>query len=1108
MQTAIPSPHPLIGRRRPLEDLQRAVERARTGSGSLVLLSGEPGIGKTRLAEEIAAAAGDVLVLWGRCHEIEGRPPFWPWVQVLQACARASDPEALAASLSADVIPLAQFAPELRPYLDPALTESLPLSSDAARFRLFQAMTDLLRGLARRRPLLLILDDLHWADLPSLLLLEFLTHELPEVPIAVIGTYREIEVRRAPALSDIVTRLVRRATTIPLAGFNVAEVAQFIACTSGCDVPPEMADRLQRQTEGNPFFLDEIVRLAREGSADLGSGAGGLPISQGVRGTIQQRLAPLTADERQLLAAAAVAGRDFDLPLLEAALATSRAELLERLAAALAIEVVRPIAGRIGCFRFSHALVNETLRESLPSRERAALHQRFGEILEARYENAIDAALPEIAHHFFESAALGNEVKALAYTERAGEQALQLLAYEEAAVQFTRALHLAEIGSGIDPQRRCELLLRLGDAKNRAGQGVESTQAFHEAAALARRNGASALLARAAIGLCGVGTGWTEFGRSDELLVGILREALEQLGTAQPALRARVLSRLATELYWARPAVDTDALSAEAVELARRSGDRAALGYAFIGRLHCIAAPALVAERALLIDEILQISRGDDELALHAHLWRFGDLQQRDRMQEAHECGERLIQAVDASRRPGDQWLADAVHAQRSLLAGQLAEAEGAVEAILAQRTRKANAEQAAVALLFLVRRDQGRQAELAEGMRAFAYENPDVGVWRASLALLYAETGALAEARIELDALSGERLATLQRDNGWTLALACLAITCATCGTNDQAAAIYRILAPYDGENVAGGPFCFMGPVSYYLGLLAAKQGLAPQATRHLESALASAQRAGAPSIVARILVAQAQVLESQSIIGAAPAAELCRKATAITGNLGLPGAPGEGSKTPMAEGRSPSTRTLRAKLRADGDTWMLLFDKRISRLKALKGLDYIDRLLRAPGEEIHVLELTNARPQIGSPAATVQLGTGLAARFDIRVKDEMRARLADLRGELEEAEAHGDIGRAERARAEIDAMGAAVARAVGLGGRDRPSGAAAERARAAVTKAIRAAIREVASHEPILGEALTMTVKTGTFCSYAPLASFAIAWDMEPLATDADDA
>lgn len=1090
---------PLVGRSRPLEELQAVVRAAESGRGAIAFLSGEPGIGKTRLAEEVVAGDLGVRVAWGRCHEIKGRPPFWPWIQAMQSCSRSIGAEALAAMVPPDTVPLARMVPELHELLPAAADAQLPLDSEAARFRLFQGMIALLRRIATERALLLVLDDLHWADEPSLLLLEFLAYELPEAPIGVIGTFRDVEVRQSPAHSEIFGRILRRSANIPLVGLSVEEVAEFVAAACGETVGVEVAARLRSATEGNPFFLDEIVRLAREGRTGLGDSAPAARLSQGVRGTIQARLAPLSSATRRLLQVAAVAGREFDLAVLAEVLEQPRPTLLPLLAPAIEIEIVRPIGDRSGCYRFSHALVNETLRDDLSTSERAAWHLRFAETLDRDPTARDGAGLSEIAHHYFEASVLGHEATALHYSELAGGEAMRLFAFEEAAAHFRRALHLADRVPEFDERRRCGLLLLFGEAQNRAGDGDASRQTFHTAAALARRCGHPALLARAAIGLCGVVTGWTEFGRSDETLVGILHEALAQLPADELSLRARVLSRLATESYWARPVVDTQSLSAEAVALARQSGDRATLGYTLIGRLHCLAEPALVNERTRIIDELLELSAGEGELALHAHLWRFGDLQQQSRMRDARACGERLASAVEASRRPGDQWLASAVRAQRALLEGRLDAADDAVATILAQRMRKANAEQAALALLFLVRREQGRQAELAEGMRAFAYDSPpDVGVWRASLALLYAETGSLNEAHAELEALSGERLETMQRDNGWTLALASLAITCSRCGSAEQAARIQRHLLPFAEENVAGGPFCFMGPVAYYLGLLEARQGRHADALRHYDVALRAAREADAHPTVCRIILAQADSLEQQGGAGIHQAAELRRRAEATAADLKLGGilntlAPG--AKSAVGAQR-PDAPTL-AVLRQDAGGWSLAYRERVSRLKGLRGLQHLARLLQAPGEEAHVLELMT--PSIPNRAASRAVGADLGPLLDGRAKRELRTRMRELQQEVEEADRDGDLGRAERLRDEIDAIEAAVLRAIGRGGRDRPNAAASERARAAVTKAIRAAVAEIARHEPELADLLGRTVKTGGFCSYVPLASAGVRWDVE---------
>lgn len=1062
------------------------------------MLSGEPGIGKTRLCEEAAVSAESqgAHVLWGRCHEIEGRPPFWPWVQLLQALARDGAPAELAGSLDADSQPLGLLVPELRPHLRADVPAAPSLDSETARFRLFQSMTALLRRTASRRPRVVMLDDLHWADLPSLRLLEFLAHELADAPIAVFGTYREVEVRLNTALGEVLGRLGRYGTTLPLAGLTVDEVSTFVTAACGRMVPRELAGRLHQETEGNPFFLDEIVRLSREGRTDLFAGPTGTRLSHGVRGAIQQRLAPLPPETRRLVSIAAIAGRDFDLPLLGDVLEASPATLIQQLEPALGIELVVAVPGRVSSFRFAHALVRETLRESVAAHERAALHQQFGQSLERRHGAAIEGVVAELAHHYFEASANGVLPQAIDYAERAGRQALQLLAYEEAAEQFGRALHLAELAHGAEPMRVCELLLGLGDAKNRAGLTDESVQAYHRAAAVARQLGASALLARAGLGLCGVGTGWTEFGRSDDKIVSLLQEALDQLSSDDLDLRARVLSRLATELYWATPPVDTNALSSEAVALARRSGDAATLGYALLGRLHCLADPSFVGERERLIDELMVVSGGRGELAQNGYLWRLGNLQQLDRMAEVEACGDSLIQAVTASRQPGDQWLIDAVRAQRALVAGRLAEAESAVEPILNQPSHKANAEQAAVSLLFLVRREQGRQAELAEGLRAFAYQDIDAAVWRAALAMLYCESGALTEAKAELDGITRDGLLSLRRDNGWALAMACLAVTCRSCGTPDQAKLLYDSLVPYDGENVVGGPFYFMGPVSYYLGLLAHVAGDHERARRHLAASLHSARRNRAWPSIARILLAEADSHALDGAEGASTARRLRREAATIADRLGMGGVAQLARAAGDIEAGGGTVAATRATLNNDGAAWTLLYDGRRSQLRPLKGFRYLTVLLMAPGQERHALEVMARASDDG--AVVAPQGVGLGPALDSRAKEELRLRVEELRAELADAEETGEPLRAERARDEIEAIGGVLASALGLGGRDRPTGKTSERARAAVTKAIRAAIAEVAKREPGLADMLTRTVRTGTFCSYEPLLDAPIEWDV----------
>jgi hypothetical protein len=1095
-----PARSPFVGRASELTDLEGALGALASG-GSLFLVHGEPGIGKTRLADEIArrATSAGVRVLWGRCREVEGRPPYWPWIQVIQSHAREADPAKVASELDAAARPLGLLVPELRPHLDAAGEAALRPESEAPRFLLFEAMASFLRRIAEAQPVLLILDDLHWADLPSLLLLDFLAHELAAMPLVVLGTYREIEVRRDPAALQVIDSLGRKGRQLALAGFTLDEAVRFIESATEEVVPAAVAMRLHRETEGNPFFLDEIVRLFRGGGEWFASAKAGFPISQGVRGAIRQRLAPLGSETRRVLRAAAVAGREFDLTLLEGGTDTARGTLLDVLGPALEIEVITGVAGRPGRYRFSHALVRDTIYEELPPVARAELHRRFGELLEERHQGSLDDSLAEVAHHFFQASAEGGEEKAIDYAERAGREALRSLAYEEAALQFERALHLTELAATADPARSCELLLSLGEAKNRAGMGEESAQAFRRAAALARRARSSALLARAATGLSSIGSAWAEYGRSDDALVRVLQEALADLGEGEGMLRARVMARLATELCWSAPPARTHELSSEAVRLARRASDPATLAYTLLARIHCLSDPDHVVERLALVDEVIALSEGRGDLAANAYLWRLGDALQLGRMAEVDACRESVIRVVTELRQPGDRWMIPAVQSQRALLEGRFAEAESFAGPMLTQPTRKANAEQASSALIYLVQREQGRHGALAAGIKSLSYQYPTVVVWRAALAMLYAEIGDLRDARIELDALYADGLAALRFDLTWLFSLACLAEAIRACGAPHEAEVVYAKLLPYQDRNVVAGPLYYMGPVSYYLGLLAASGGRPDAAAAHLEAALGAARSVGAAPYVARILLALADAAPAGRLAGGRSAAELRREGGELARSLGMQcpladaAPPSEEASAYTATPRGASTAHL-AVLARDGDDWVISYRGRTQRLAPARGLAYLARLLAEPHREFHVLDLVAVADDYSGPTRRRLGGADLGPMLDARAKAEMRHRLEDLRAAEEEAEQNNDAERAGQAREEIERLGYELGRAVGLGGRDRRAGAVTERARASVTKAIRAAIRRIAAKDAGLAALLSRMIRTGTFCSYDPIEDVAI--------------
>jgi DNA-binding SARP family transcriptional activator len=449
----------LLGRDSELALLERRLNEALSGQGRLVLVAGEAGIGKTRLAQALAemASARGAEVVWGRGYEGEGAPAFWPWIQVVRALMDGDDPQFLQAALGAGAAHIAQVVPEVQAVVDEV--QPAPASDPAvARFRLYEALARFLARLAARQPLILLLDDLHEADAPSVDLLGFLAAQWRDAPLLVAGFYREEEIHGRHPLAAGLTTLGYEpvVTRLRLRGLGPAAVGRLLAEALGSEPAEALVSALHARTEGNPFFLRELVRLL--GSRGELSGVVSSQIPEGVRAVIGRRLARLPEATTNLLRTAAVIGREFDLGVLERA---------ERLDPELVLRLVEPavVTGLVtedpdvpGRCRFAHALVRETLYDELAPLRRARLRGRLGEVLEERYGPDDGPHLVELAHHFFLAAPMGASEKALLYATRAAAWSTAHLAYEQAEEHLRRAL---------------ELLRRLPPSPDRARQELD-----------------------------------------------------------------------------------------------------------------------------------------------------------------------------------------------------------------------------------------------------------------------------------------------------------------------------------------------------------------------------------------------------------------------------------------------------------------------------------------------------------------------------------------------------------------------------------------------------------------------------------------------------------
>jgi DNA-binding SARP family transcriptional activator len=886
-----------VGRERELDELMSALADARAGRGRLVLVGGEPGIGKSRLADELAGRAEELgaRVLSGRCWEAGGAPAFWPWVQALRTHIREREPEALRAELGVRAPDLAQMLPELRELL-PGLPEPLALPPDGARFRLFDATATFLRNAARARPLVVVLDDLHAADAPSLLLLEFIARELDGTRLMVLGAYRDTEIGGDHPLTSTLAELAREQATrrLTLTGLSEVAVGHYIELSTGAAAPGSLVAALHRGTEGNPLFLAELARLLSDERLLERGTLERLPIPQGVHEAIRHRLRRLSDRCRRMLSVASGLGREFSLAALERVSGAHGDALLELLDEARAARVVGEVPGVPERLRFSHALVRDALYDQLGAARRFRLHEQIGEALVALYEPDPEPHFAEIAYHFFEAAPGGDRDRAITYARRAGERAGRLLAYEEAARLYRMALAVLDPEQSDQDPARCELLLALGEAQARSGEMAPAKETFARAADAARRLGRPELLARAAIGYGGRFV-WVRSG-NDPRLVPLLRDALGALSGDDSVLRVKLLARLAGALRDLPSAKPVASISREAVEMARRLGDPGTLAYALDGLYAGIRYPQHAAEWRAMGEELVQAAEaaGDKERAWAGHQHRLGPLMLVGDLEGVDAELQAMGRLADELRQPAQSWAYSLTQAMRALFAGRFEEAEASIERNreLGHRAQTPDITYIGARLqqLFVLRREQGRVDELEGSLARYVGEYPERVVFRCMQAALWCEMGRHEEARDLLEDLARDGFADLPSRQEWLFGAGVLAEVCAQLGDRRRAGALYELLLPYADCNLLNWVEVCAGSTSRYLGLLATTMSRWRDAERHFGSAIEMDRRTGGRPWLAHTQADYARMLLARGEAGdREQARELIAHARATYDRLGM---------------------------------------------------------------------------------------------------------------------------------------------------------------------------------------------------------------------------
>jgi class 3 adenylate cyclase/tetratricopeptide (TPR) repeat protein len=864
-----------VGRSRERERLAKAWRGAAAGERQLALVAGEPGIGKTRLAAEFARDVyGDgAVVLWGRCPE-EALAPYQPFVQALRHYFAHCDPDELRGPGRIHAAPLARLLPELATRVS-VVVGPAEVEAETERYRLFEAIAALLAQVADEAPLLLVLDDLQWADHGTLLLLRTLLLDPRPASILVLGTFRDSEVSRTHPLAQLYADALRDRPVelLELDGLDDAEAAGLVDSLLGWTLPTEVARTLCGETEGNPFFLEEVVRHLEElgvvsdperlRRACLEVAELGVP--RRVKELVGRRVQRLSPAAVETLRVASVLGGEFRLDQLATVLGEREERVVVFLDEAVDARLLVELPTRIGEYGFTHMLIQQALYDEQTTNRRVSLHARIAETIEALDPDAAAA----LAHHF----SLAGErslAKVVGYGRAAGERALALLAYEDAAREFARALKAMERTDG-EHGERAELLVLLGLAQRRAGEAGAAEEAFENAATLAGRIGAATTLAHAALGYGG-GTGfggvWTKFARVDAPLVYFLEEALAAVAENDRVLRVQLMGRLAQSLYWGDPTEHARSLelSEQALELARSLGDSVALAHAFDARHVALWQPENLDELRSLAEEMLGVGEriGDREIQLQAYAWLITDILESgpiDRLDRYLEAHGRL---ADELHQPYHLWFTEATRAMRADLGGRFDEMAAAIDTAwrYGQTAHGETAQAVYGVQLLRLKHHTGGSVELIDMLEHLAASSPLPAV-KALLASAYADTGREVDALAQVACFSGGEFAAVRRDCVWSATVCLLAEVVARFDADGYAPALYRLLLPFADRNcVAGGGILTLGPVSCFLGMLARVNGQHERALEHLKHALTRSRALGSTPLVARTQLEMAKVL------------------------------------------------------------------------------------------------------------------------------------------------------------------------------------------------------------------------------------------------------
>jgi class 3 adenylate cyclase/tetratricopeptide (TPR) repeat protein len=894
-----------VGRERLRARLSELWELARSGARQVALLAGEPGIGKTRLATHVAlsAHAEGATVLYGRCDEELGAA-YQPWVDALRGLVEHCPVEVLAEHVREHGGELSTLVPELSRRL-PEVPEPRSTDPETERYLLFGAIAGLLERAAAEAPLVFLLDDLHWADKPSLALLKHVAAHTVEARLLLLGTYRDSDVTAADPLSALLAdmRRMQGVDWLELSGLDYDEVRSLIEAAAGHDLDADgvrLAEAIERETDGNPFFVSEMLRhLVESGGVVQGSDGrytvaarvGELGLPRSVRDVVGQRVMRLGGKAVRALSIGAVIGREFDFELLVLVADFAEDDLLEVLEAAVQGSVLRESSQSPGRFVFAHALINHTLYENLSRTRRGRLHRRVAEAIESLCGDDPAERLGELANHWSAATQAVDSAKAVTYARRAGERALQKLAPDEALRWFDQALEQLATVPDMSESERCELLILRGYAQRQAGEpGYRET--LLEAGEIAERLADSNRMARAAIANS---HGWySGAGEIDEDRVNALEAALAA-APEDSGYRPRLLAQLASEIAYGRNFTEVRRLIDESLEVARRSDDSQTLApvLSFVSSA-LIVQPDLLEERRRVAGELSRLADalGDPHWRFMGGLWQFFAAVDAADIRQVRIATERMREVYDATGQPWMRWMTLLVSASEAQLSGDLEQAEAlATQAVV---TGTEIGEHQALtyfgAQLGAVRFEQRRLEEIVDIIAQRADENPGLPLLQALVTFYYSEIGRMQEAAERLDAVAGEGFAGVPYDDFYLQTLTRYGHVSVRASMPEVSRDLYERLLPYR-ERLVNSHVTVLGSTEMILGRLAGAIARYDVAEQHFAAAADLHERIGGRLLLARTRLHWGEMLVSRGGRGDAERARALLD-DAIAGAVALDGA------------------------------------------------------------------------------------------------------------------------------------------------------------------------------------------------------------------------